>query len=158
LQIQLNLSWLNDSTLRFLQDVNETRESGMLDNSVLPLLLALKSEISDALLEIGALLHFARHPSRKINLGWRPEGLMFAQQKLNKEGLRNSLAENLFVTGQRDELIATRQIIAFSATLFAFDRLATSVRMLWMNTYNIVTSERRSSLLFKPSHDHTMHE
>ncbi len=121
----------------------------MLDNNALPLILGLKSELSDALQEVGTLLHMARHPQQQFKMAWRPEGIEMAQALLMKNALRLSLVENLFVIGKKENLVATGQVLAFSATLFSMDKLATSIKTLWMHAYNASCTQRRMSVFFK---------
>ncbi len=133
----------------FIQSIEETRQNGVLDNSALPLMFGLKSELSDALNEIGVLMHFARHPKQKLDLAWRPAGIIRAQQIMAKNALRLSMVESLFVTGHRSEMTATRQVVAFSNTLFCLDKLASSVCDLWETVFRVAASQRRSSIFKK---------
>jgi hypothetical protein len=56
--------------------------------------------------------------------------------------------ENLFVVGKREDLVATRQILSFSGTLFALDKLASSINLLWLGAFNAASAQRRLSIFF----------
>jgi hypothetical protein len=144
--IAAELYWLDAATKGFIQDIAETRENGVLDNNALPLLLGLKLELTAALNEIGELLHFARHPTQRMGLAWRPAGVLRAQTIMAKNALRFSLLENLFILGLKSDLVSTRQVLSFSNTVFCLDKLATSVADLWETTFKISTFQRRSSI------------
>ena len=121
----------------------------MLDSNALPLLLGLVSELSDALQEVGMLLHLARHPRTHFKLAWRPEGIRMAQTLLMKNAMHLSMVENLFVVGKREDLVATRQVLSFSGTVFALDKLASSIHLLWLGAFNAASAQRRTSIFFK---------
>lgn len=130
--------------------LDETAETGILDSKALPLLAALTSEVGDALGEIAILLEATRHPARSLReLAWRPDGLLHARRALLRSGLRSALLENLFV--MKAEVMATRQIIAFSNLIFSLSKISFTVELLWRDAYTLATSARRKTLLFQRS-------
>jgi hypothetical protein len=110
------------------------------------------TELSDALGEAGMLLHLARHPKTRLKLAWRPEGIRMAQTMLVRNAVHLSMVENLFVMGKKEDLVATRQILSFSGTVFALDKLASSVNALWLCAFHASSGQRRASLFFAKSH------
>lgn len=91
----------------------ETKENGLLENSAILAVIALKSEISDALLEIGELVHCSSDPQRKITLGWRPEGIRIARERLNQTAIKSAILENLYVKGEREVINFFCSILLF---------------------------------------------
>lgn len=140
------LYWLETGSRGFLLDPAETTSSGILATEALPDLMALTQEAADALLEIGELLHYARHPARKFKLLWRPAAVSVAQRKCNKDAWLNGMSNTHFATGRSEHMSALAVLTAFSATCFAIDRLATTARELWTCVFAIAASQRRRSL------------
>lgn len=149
-ELSLSLAWLDDAAAAFTRDGGETKSVGILD-AALPALVALKSEINDALMDVGHLLRFARHPGLKLDLGLRPLGLSLAQDNVNSIAIKAALLR-LFMEDEISKVVEkpiVRQLCFYSAMLFSLDRAATAAQKLWTQSYQIAVDIRRSSILFE---------
>lgn len=139
-EVALYVQLFDSAALSFL---SQSQSEHALDAASLPRVLALKSELEDALNEIGLLFYYSNHPQQKLKrIDWRPRGIRRAARDL----LRTA-PPKLAVSAE--EFSESSQTIAPCGMLHSLHHLATSVSKLWLQCFLTVLEGRRSSVFLK---------